>query len=123
MPLADGHQACLHRRKPKREGSGIVLDEDAEEALDRAEEGAVDHHGLMTLAVFAHVLKLEAGGQVEVELHGGKLPEAAENIDEFYVDFWAVEGSFAGDGLVGDPLAVKGALQRPNRQVPVFVGP
>ena len=81
---------------------GVVLDEHAEEALDRAEERAVDHDGLMALAVFAHVFQLEARGQVEVELHGGELPQAAQHIDQLDVDLGAVEGGFAGDGLVGD---------------------
>ena len=58
-----------------------MLDEDSEEALDGAEEGAVDHDGLVRRAVFADVLELEAGGEVPVELHGGELPEAAQDVD------------------------------------------
>ena len=69
MLLADGDEADLHGREPEREGSGVVLDEDAEEALDGAEESAVHHDGLMALAVFADVLELKARGKVEVELH------------------------------------------------------
>ena len=71
MPLADRHQADLHRREPQRKGSGVVLDEHAEEALDRAEERAMHHHRLMALAVLADVLQLEARGQIEIELHRG----------------------------------------------------
>ena len=63
MPLADGHQTHLHRREPQRESSGVVLDQHAEEALDRTEERAMNHHRLMALAVFADILKLEARGQ------------------------------------------------------------
>ena len=100
VPLADGHEADLHGREPEREGSGVVLDEHAEEALNRAEERAVHHDGLMALAVFADVLELEARGKVEVELHRGELPEAAEDVDELDVDLGAVEGGFAGDGFV-----------------------
>ena len=43
-----------------RERSGVVLDEHAEEALDRAVQRAVHHQRLMALAVFADVLELEA---------------------------------------------------------------
>ena len=69
VALADGDEADLHRREPQRKGSGIMLDEDAEKSLNRSEQGAVHHHGLMALAVFAYILKLEARGKVEVELH------------------------------------------------------
>ena len=79
-----------------------MLDEDAEEAFDGAEEGAVDHDGLVGLAVFAGVFELEALREVEVELDGGELPHAAEDVDEFDVDLGAVEGGFAGDGLEGE---------------------
>ncbi len=108
MLLGDGDDADLHGGEPHGEGAGVVLDEDAEEAFDRAEERAVDHDGLVLFAVFAGVLELEAGGEVEVELDGGELPEAAEDVDEFDVDFGAVEGGFAGDFPVGDGLAVRG---------------
>ncbi len=84
-----------------------MLDEDAEEALDGAEEGAVDHDGLMQFAVFAFVGEIETGGEVEVELDGGELPEAAEDVDELDVDFGAVEGGFAGNGAVGNGFAVE----------------
>ncbi len=74
MALADGHDAGLHRRQPEREGAGIVLHQHAEKALHRAEESAVDHHRLMALAVFAHILHLKARRHVEVELHRRQLP-------------------------------------------------
>ena len=107
LSLADGDEADLHRGEPEGEGPGVVLDEHAEEALDRAEERAVDHDGPVQLAVFALVFELESRGQVEVELHGGELPHAAEDVHELDVDLGAVEGGFAWDGAVresrGDP--------------------
>jgi len=121
MALADGDEADLDGGEPEGECAGVVLDEDAEEALDGAKEGAVDHDGLMALAVFTDVFELEAGGEVEVELDGGKLPEAAEDVDEFEVDFGAVEGGFSLDGLEGNALAVEGALQGADGDEPVFV--
>jgi len=70
VALADGDEANLDRREPKREGSGVVLDEDAEKTLDRTKKSAVDHHRLMLFSVFADVFKLKSGWQVEVELNG-----------------------------------------------------
>ena len=41
----DAHD--LHRCEPRWECSGVVLDQDAHEALDRAEQGPVDHVRLL----------------------------------------------------------------------------
>src|SRR5579863_5957923 len=82
----------------------------------------MDHDRLMPLAVFTHVFKTEAGGQVEVDLHRGELPEAAQDIDEFDVDLGAVERGLAGNGCVLDALAVERALQPGDGDGPVFVG-
>src|SRR5260370_41793844 len=41
--FADRANFDLHRSEPKRERSGIVLDQYAEEALDRAKQRAMDH--------------------------------------------------------------------------------
>src|SRR6266545_309399 len=43
MRLPHGHDAHLHGREPERERAAVVLDEDADEALERAEERPVDH--------------------------------------------------------------------------------
>ena len=40
----DGGDDRLHRRQPERQVAGIVLDQNAGEALQRAEHGAVEHH-------------------------------------------------------------------------------
>src|SRR5579875_3044496 len=120
VALADGHQTHLHGRKPQRECSGVVLDEHAEEALDRAEEGAVDHYRLMALAVFANVLELEARREIEVELNGGELPETAEHIDQLDVDLGAVEGGFAGEGLKRKAAVGEHLLQCPFGVRPVL---
>ena len=80
----------------------VVLDQHTEEALHRAEQRAMDHDRLVPLAVFAHVLELEARRQVEVELHGRELPQPAQHIHQLDVDLGPVERGFAGDGLVGE---------------------
>jgi hypothetical protein len=68
--------------------------------------------GRCSLAVFALVFEFEAGGEVEVELHGGELPHAAEDVDQLDVDLGAVEGGFAGDVAVGDAAAVERVFER-----------
>jgi hypothetical protein len=102
VALGDWDHRDLHGREPDRERSGVVLDQHAEEALDRSVERAVNHQRLLARAVFGYVFELEALRQVEVELHGRELPQASDGVDQFHVDLGAVERGFAGDGLVFD---------------------
>jgi hypothetical protein len=61
----------LHGRHPRREGAGVVLDEDAEEPLHRPEQGAVDHDRLVAGVVGPGVLETEPLRLLEVALEGG----------------------------------------------------
>src|ERR1700726_1361046 len=76
--FADRPDFDLHGSEPKREGSGVVLDEDAEKALDGAEQRAVNHERLVAGSIFGDVFKAEASGKIKIELHGGELPGAAD---------------------------------------------
>src|SRR5258707_11799865 len=71
----------LHGSGPEREGSGVVLDENAEEALDGGEERAVDYERLVAGTIFGNVLEAEASGKIEIELQGGELPGATHGVD------------------------------------------
>jgi hypothetical protein len=99
-----------------------VLDEHAEEALDRSVKRAVDHERLLARAVFGYVFEFEALRQVEVELHGRELPQASDGVDQFDVDLRAVERGFAGDGLVFDIQFLQRTFERVGGQVPLLVG-
>ena len=72
-----------------------MLGDDADEALDGAEHNAVDHDGAVLLAVRAGVLKLEALGQLHVELDGAALPGTAEGVLKMEVQLRAVECAVA----------------------------
>src|SRR6266436_4150074 len=93
--FADRADLDLHGREPKRKRAGVMLDQDAEEALDGTEQSAVDHERLMLGAIVGDVLQAEASGQIEIELHGGELPGAADGVNELDIDLGAVEGGFA----------------------------
>src|SRR5258707_13660481 len=68
----------LHGSEPEREGSGVVLDENAEEALDGAEQRAVDHERLVAGAIFGDVFAAEASGKNEIELNVGECRGATD---------------------------------------------
>mmetsp|Transcript_242 Transcript_242/g.520 ORF Transcript_242/g.520 Transcript_242/m.520 type:complete len:650 (-) Transcript_242:126-2075(-) len=120
--VGDGQQPQLDRRDPEGEVSGGRLDQHAEEALERAEDGAVQHDWLVLLAVGARVLEAEALGQVEVRLDRRALPQPADGVLDLDVDLRAVEGAAALVDAEGPPLGVERILQRARREGPDLVG-
>ena len=80
VAVGDRQHDGLDRRQPHREFAGVMLDEDADEALEGAKERAVDHHGLVLGVVRAGVLQVEAVGHLVVELDGAELPGASDRV-------------------------------------------
>src|SRR6266566_4412237 len=109
--FADRADLHLHGSEPKRKRAGVMLDQDAEEALDGTEQGAVDHQRLMLGAVFGDVLQAEARRQIEIELHGGELPGAADGVN-------ALDGVGEGGGGAAPVFGLAGVVFR-MRGVPV----
>src|SRR5216683_3035017 len=118
--FADRADLHLHGSEPKRKRAGVMLDQDAEEALDGTEQGAVNHERLMPGAIVGDVLQAEASGQIEIELHGGELPGAADGVNELDVDLGAVEGRFALHFLERNVHALQAVGERGGGAVPVF---
>ena len=69
--------------------------QDAEEALHRAADGAVDHHRRLLLAVGVDVEGAEALRQVEVDLRRAALPVAADRVAQHVFELRPVEGALA----------------------------
>src|SRR4051812_21264106 len=91
LSVGDRHHHGLHGCEPYRECSRVVLNQNAEEALDRTVESAMAHERLVLVSIFADILEAEAARQGEIELHGGELPLAADGVHQFHVDLRAVE--------------------------------
>ncbi len=72
-----------------------MLDQHANEPLHAAERGAVDHHGPMRLVVGAGVGKIESLRQLVIDLHGAKLPFAADDVLDDEVDLRAIKRGLA----------------------------
>ena len=79
--FADRTNFYLNGSEPQRKCSGIVFDQDTEEAFDRAEQRAMNHQRLVASAIGADIFEAEARGQVEIELHSGELPGPADGIN------------------------------------------
>ena len=98
----------LHRRQPGRERAGVVLDQDAEEPLDRAEQRPVDHVRALPGAVGGLVLDAEPAGLLEVDLERGHLPAPPDRVLDVHVDLGRVERALA----LGDHVRQAGLVQR-----------
>ena len=83
-------------REPEGEVAGVVLDEEADEALVRAKRRAVDakRRGLGVLAGF--IDETEARGDGEIDLVGGEGELLADDIPNLDVDLRPVERTFVG---------------------------
>ena len=97
VAVGDRHDHDLDRRQPEREGAGVVLGDDADEALERAVDGVVDDDRALEAAVGRAVLEVEALRQLVVGLDGGHLPLASERVLDEDVDLRRVEGPAALD--------------------------
>jgi hypothetical protein len=83
-----------------------VLDVHREEALERAQHGAVQHHRAVGGVVGADVLEVEALGEVGVDLERAELPRAADGVGDVELQLRAVERPLALGDLEGAALGV-----------------
>ena len=98
----------LHGGQPRRERARVVLDQDPEEPLDRAEQRPVDHVRPLPGAVRRGVLDAEPARLLEVHLQRGQLPAAADGVLHVHVDLGGVERALA----LGDHVRQPGVVQR-----------
>ena len=72
-----------------------MFDQDADEALVRAEDRAVEHDRAVPLAVLADVARVEPFGQHAVGLDRADLPRAADRVGQVPFELGGVERAFA----------------------------
>ncbi len=122
MLLGHGQDLDLAGGQPGGELALVLLDEHADEALEGAKAGAVNHDWALLGAVGVGVLELKALGQLEVELDGAALPGTAQAVLQVEVDLGAVEGAVAGVERVVDAHGFQGFLEALLGGGPVLVG-
>ena len=86
LGIGDIEHHRLHRGQPGRQQTGVVLDQDADEALHRADDGPVQHHRVLLLRMLVHVFGAQALGHHEIHLHGADLPGAADRVLQVILD-------------------------------------
>ena len=118
--LADRNDTDLCRRKPERERSLIVLDQDTDKALQGSEDSAVDNDRLLLQTVAVTIGQTEVMRQLEIELDSSALPLAAESVLDLEVDLRSIEGTVAFIDFIISlaVLIVEASLQRCFGAVP-----
>src|SRR5271157_2395931 len=101
--------------------AGIVLDENADEALQAAEHGAVDHDGRVLGSVLPDVKGAKPLRKVEIELHGAALPVPTDGIAERVFELWSVERALAGADRVGMPDLLQRHFERRLGLIPDLI--
>ena len=98
-----------------------MLDQDAGEALERPEHGAVDHHRHGLLAVRPDIEGAEPHRHVEIDLDRAALPVAADGVAQHVFELRSVERAFAWTELVLQAGRLDRAFQRGFGLVPHLV--
>src|SRR5688572_4340769 len=100
-----------------------MLDQRANESLQRSVNRTVDHHGPVRLVVRSRIFQLETLRKLKIELDRRALPETPEGVPELHVNLWSVEGAAASVDAVRNLFALERTLERllgpiPGRVVP-----
>lgn len=120
--VGDIHDHRLGWREPGRECTFVVLDENSDETLERTEDCTVQHHGMLAAVVFGNEFGAQTDRQVEIELQGTTLPDAAQAIFQRELDLRPVEGTFARLQVVRQAGAVEGGGQCSFGAIPQLIG-
>ena len=81
----------------------MMLDQDPDEALERAEDRAMEHQRIVLAAVGSDVGCLETLGHLWIELQSPALPGTPNRVLEVKLELWTVEGSLPRKDLIIEP--------------------
>src|SRR5690606_27265870 len=120
--VGDIHDHRLGWRQPGRECAFVVLDQNTDEALERTQNGSVQHDRMLTIIVFADILGTKTDRQVEIQLQGTALPDATQAVLERKLDLRTVESALARLQIVRQPSGIQRSGQRSLGTIPQLIG-
>jgi hypothetical protein len=85
----------LTGRQPSGQSACVLLDQNTDETLHAAHNGAVQDHGTLAGAIFGHKFGIQALRQVEVDLNRAALPLPTNRIFQGVFDLGAVKSAIA----------------------------
>src|SRR4051812_5321595 len=99
----------------------MMLDQDADESLERAENGAVQHERMMLLAIGTDVGGIEPLWHLRVELQSAALPGAADRVLQMEFELGTIESAFARQRLIFEPGLLERSLEVGLGAIPFLV--
>ncbi len=90
----------LHRGQPDGQRACVLLDQNSDETLQAADDGAVQHDGTVALTIFPHIFRTQALRHGRIHLDGAALPVAADRVAQRVLELRAVERAVAHRDLV-----------------------
>src|SRR5881628_1864854 len=100
--LRERQNAGLDRGEPYRERAGEMLDDDADEPLQRPKNCTVDHHRPVLGVVGTDIGEAEPIRLSIVELNGAELPWPSDGIGDIEIELRSVERSVPGIDMIFD---------------------
>ena len=121
LRLRDVQHHSLHRRQPQRHRAGVVLDQDADEALHRADDRPVQHDRRFAAVVFGDDIRRRGAPAEEIDLHRAALPHAADAVLQRELDLGPVERALARLDIVCQSVLLERRCQSGLGLVPRLV--
>src|SRR3954462_5751812 len=116
-----GEDSHLLRTQPLGQAARMMFEQDAQEALQAAHHGSVQHGRSNTCPGTVVVAELEALGEHESEQNRAALPAPTEPSTELVFELRTVERAFSGLQPALEPGAARGGLQCEFGAVPHLV--
>src|SRR5690606_38725544 len=116
--VGDIHDHRLSRCQPCREGTFVVLDQNADEAFEGAEDRPMQHDRMLAIVVFADVFGTKTDRQVEIELQRTALPDTPQAILQRKLDLRTIESTLARLQIVWQASTVERRGQRRFGAIP-----
>ncbi len=101
----------------------MMLNEDADEALERAEDRAVKHQRMVFLAILADVDRAEPLRHRRVELVRAALPGTADRVGQMELELGPIESALAGQHFIIEPSLLERGLEIGFGTIPLLIAP
>ena len=98
--IVHGEDSDLFRGQPSGEIPRKVLDKHTTKSFHGTEGSPMNHNGAMVLIVRPNIGKIEAFGEVVVDLHGSQLPLSSDHVLHHEVDFRPIKCGFTDFFLI-----------------------
>ena len=122
MLIRNRQDLDLNRCKPYRESTCIVLDQDADEALDAAIDNTMDHDRTMLLSILTDISQIEFLRHEHIELDRTALPGTANGISEVEIDLRTIESTIAFIDHILQTAMLQSVPQSIRRRLPYLIG-